>query len=505
MSSSPPDEVGSTSITATTTDPDDAMAPHRSRVTWRAIAVSACAAVLLHLPALFRTAALNSDEATIATVARMMRHGAGLYAGTVDRKPPGAFVLYRLLEPAFGSWTLAAARWFALVAIIAAAWTIALEARRRWPAVSPLAVALLFIVAFALLPAEDSRAVGFELLATLPAVGAFVLGARGRTVLAGIALGLAALFKQPMLLGALPLTAQCLGFAAPWSRRVLRLAIAGLACAATIAAGLAPFGFHEAFSWFAGNGDNYLGGTRLSTVIVVGLEQVGTIVALTAGIMIFAALAWGRRRLPMDLAVWVISGAFATAIGLRFVLHYFNQLLPALVLAAAPALVGRQIFRRRWPRLAVVCLAGAATFSMITVLSPDTFHDLPNVDRVAAAIRERTSPGDKVFVWGQAPEIYWLSRRDPATRYPHVGFVTGITPKRPGVPAYVLSMPGAAANLLADLQANHPAIIVDAAIASVRGGDRYPLATSPIEQFVHSHYCATDVIDGMTLLTPCTK
>jgi hypothetical protein len=485
--------------------PEPAVAPSAKRVSRRDVVVTAVAALVLHLPALIRKAALNSDEATVATVARMMRHGAHLYTTTVDRKPPGAFVLYRLLEPLAGTWTLAAARWVALAAIVVAAWIIALEARRRWPAVAPLPVALLFIVAFALLPAEDSRAVGFELLATLPAVGAFVLGARKRTLLAGVALGISALFKQPMLLGALPLAVQCLGVAAPWSRRLLRLAVAGAATAATIVAGLAPFGLHDALSWFAGNGDNYLGGTNLGSVIAIGLEQLGTIVALTAGILVLAALAWGRRRLPMDLAVWVIASVAATAIGLRFVLHYFNQLLPALVLVAAPALVNWQIWRRPWPRFAAVCLAGAATFSMSTVLIADRFHDLPNVDAVAAAVRSRTTPSDRVFVWGQAPEIYWLSGRDPATRYPHVGFVTGITPKRPGVPAYVLSMPAAAGNLLADLTANHPALIVDAAITSVRGGDRYPLATSPIAAFVNAGYCKVDVINDMTLLAPCAN
>ena len=140
----------------------------------RDIAITAVVAVVLHLPSLIRKSALNSDEATMATVARMMRHGARLYTGAVDRKPPGAFLVYRLLEPIFGMWSLTAARWFALAAIVAAAWIIALEARRRWPQVVPLAVALLFVVAFAALPAEDSRAVGFELLAILPMVAAFV-------------------------------------------------------------------------------------------------------------------------------------------------------------------------------------------------------------------------------------------------------------------------------------------------------------------------------------------
>ena len=490
-------------------------APSR-QLTLRNISITVAVAVGLHLPALVRKAALNSDEATIATVARMMRHGAGLYAGAVDRKPPGAFTLYRLIEPLFGDWSLTAGRWIALAATIVAMWILGFEARRRWPGVAPVAVAVLGIVAFSVLPAEDSRAVGFELLATLPAVAAFVLGARRRYVLAGCMLGVAALFKQPMLLGALPLAVQCLlpvgGVSTRWPRRVLLLAGAGVVTAATVLMGLAPFGLSNALSWYAGSGDKYLSGTRLTTVTIITLEQIGSILGLTMGLLILATVIWGRRRIPLDLAVWIIASLIATAIGLRFILHYFNQLIPSLVLLAAPALTAATFARgaaliptrAKVARFGLVWMIGAALFSMATLLLPTVFHDLPNVDRVVRAIDAHTSPGQKIFVWGQAPEIYWTSDRDPATRYPHIGFITGVTPKRPGVPAYLLAQPGAAEKLLSDLEKAHPALIIDAAIASVRGGDRYPLATSPIAAYVAANYCEIDVVDGIRLLSPCT-
>lgn len=488
------------------------------QLTRRNVAITVGVAVVAHFPALIRKAALNSDEATIATIARMMRHGQELYTGAVDRKPPGAFTLYRLIEPLFGAWSLTAGRWIALAATVTAMWVLGFEARRRWPGVAPAAVAVLGIVAFSVLPAEDSRAVGFELLATLPAVGAFVLGARRRFVLAALLLGIAGLFKQPMLLGALPMAVQCLtvpvgALAVSWSRRIARLVLAGATTATTVVAGLAPFGLRNALSWFAGTGDKYLSGTRLSTVTIIALEQVGSLLGLTMGLFILAAVFWGRRRISMDLAVWIIASVIASAIGLRFVLHYFNQLIPALVLLAAPALTaatfakGAAIVpaRAKVARLGLVWMAGAAVFSMVTVLAPTVFHDIPDVADVVSAIDARTQPGDKIFVWGQAPEIYWSSDRDPATRYPHVGFITGVTPKRPGVPAYVLAQPGAAEKLLDDLEKNHPVLIVDAAIASVRGGNRYPLATSPIAAFVAANYCEVDVIDGIRLLSPCAS
>ncbi len=229
---------------------------------------------------------------------------------------------------------------------------------------------------------------------------------------------------------------------------------------------------------------------------------------LGSGLLVLAVLGLRARRPRADLIVWLIASAIAISIGFRFILHYFLQILPPLVLVAAPvfsAPVARSWSALRgWTRFAFVALAAAATYSYVTVVFPERFHTLPNVDGIVAEVRARTEPGDKIFVWGQAPEIYWLSERNPATRYPHVGFITGITPKRTLVPAYAQAQPGAADNLLADLVANPPAVIVDAAIASVRHGDRYPLdETSPIFEFVSAGYCETVVVDGMRLLEPC--
>ena len=65
------------------TEPETAHVTRRPHA--RDIAITAVVAVVLHLPSLIRKTALNSDEATMATVARMMRHGARLYTGAVDR------------------------------------------------------------------------------------------------------------------------------------------------------------------------------------------------------------------------------------------------------------------------------------------------------------------------------------------------------------------------------------------------------------------------------------
>src|SRR3954471_6663499 len=93
-------------------------------LTPRNVAITAVVAFVLNAPALFRKSVLNADEATIAVIARMVRHGATLYTSADDRKPPAAFTLYRVLEPAFGTWTLPAGRWVVLIATVVAMWLL---------------------------------------------------------------------------------------------------------------------------------------------------------------------------------------------------------------------------------------------------------------------------------------------------------------------------------------------------------------------------------------------
>ena len=47
--------------------------------------------------------------------------------------------------------------------------------------------------------------------------------------------------------------------------------------------------------------------------------------------------------------------------------------------------------------------------------------------QVALRVRAATDQDDTVFIWGDLPEVYWASGREPATRLIHTGFVTGNT------------------------------------------------------------------------------
>jgi hypothetical protein len=76
---------------------------------------------------------------------------------------------------------------------------------------------------------------------------------------------------------------------------------------------------------------------------------------------------------------------------------------------------------------------------------------------------ERSSPDDRIFVWGQAPRIYLDAERHPASRYiatfPLTGYIFG--GPVPGLDTRGRILPEAWENLAKDFKDHPPAYIVD--------------------------------------------
>jgi hypothetical protein len=93
-------------------------------------------------------------------------------------------------------------------------------------------------------------------------------------------------------------------------------------------------------------------------------------------------------------------------------------------------------------------------------------------------LRAHAAPGDRLFVWGQAPRIYLDARLRPASRYiatfPLTGFIFG--PPLPGVETRNRIVPGSWDNLGKDLDAHPPAFIVD---TEADPDARYPSGAFP--------------------------
>ncbi|MCA1691000.1 MAG: hypothetical protein LC733_01940 [Actinobacteria bacterium] len=215
-------------------------------------------------------------------------------------------------------------------------------------------------------------------------------------------------------------------------------------------------------------------------------------------VLIWCCVVAGRRgKVDWDLWLWLAGGAVAVLAGFRFFGHYYLQLVPPLALIAA---CGLPATRRAWRWAAaggvLVPVLGMWLFSFFP---PNARGIIPYRD-VADRTRALTVSSDRIFVWGEYPEIYWAANREPATRFIHTGFLTG---NSGGRDANLVrpsdGLPGGWRLLAADLAANPPDLIVDTSRASIRKSDRHPLEETFLWEDVVRDYQLVEVVDGVRL------
>jgi hypothetical protein len=97
-------------------------------------------------------------------------------------------------------------------------------------------------------------------------------------------------------------------------------------------------------------------------------------------------------------------------------------------------------------------------------------------------IKALTVPDDPIFVWGFNPQIYAFTDRRPASRYLYCSFPTGLVPwtnTALEVDTRYAIVPGALENLIADLAATEPKVVMDYAITPGREFGKYPVSDFP--------------------------
>jgi hypothetical protein len=207
--------------------------------------------------------------------------------------------------------------------------------------------------------------------------------------------------------------------------------------------------------------------------------------------------------------LWLVTSAVAVKTGGRFFGHYFLLVLPPLCLLAAPS------FSRLWQKnrssraiLAVLCALPAVLFFVLATSGRSVAADLderePPYAEVAARIAKLTAPEERIFVWGNSPQLYVLARRPMGTRFSSCNFVTGESPGTPTETgrwdADSNQNPTTWQMLFADLERRRPALLVDAAAAGWNGYDKYPLARYPrLAAYVAEHYRPVGIRAGVVL------
>jgi hypothetical protein len=141
------------------------------------------------------------------------------------------------------------------------------------------------------------------------------------------------------------------------------------------------------------------------------------------------------RKIRIWLLGLVLASALATCPGFYFRTHYFLLTLPAMALLAGCTISGiAHILRQKtgtvkfsqWPAgVYVLVLVGTLIQygNVCSVLARVGGHALyggepfPEAEKMAAFIRDNSSPNARIAVLGSEPEVYFLAHRRSATGY----------------------------------------------------------------------------------------
>jgi len=132
------------------------------------------------------------------------------------------------------------------------------------------------------------------------------------------------------------------------------------------------------------------------------------------------------------------------------------------------------------------CCAGSLAYAREKI-DGRVAHDAA-VEMAAAYIARSTLPTDRIFVWGFSPWLYEYSHRRPAGRYVFSTFVTGFVPWFwSGLSRESARVaPHAMDDLIADLDTERPALVVDAGSVMI---SRPLRAYAPMAEWLHRNYC----------------
>ncbi|MVO86387.1 glycosyltransferase [Streptomyces sp. p1417] len=449
-----------------------------------ALALLACAT---RLPS-FTRPLWNPDEGFLAVQARLLADGGELYETVVDRKPPLVPWLYRAAFAVAGDQSLTSVRVLAIGAQLLTAVLLASLARRRWGDRAGRTAGVLYLLASVGLNPEDAQAATFEIF-MLPCTAAAMWSAdRRRWGPAGAAVACAFLAKQTggavlvpvvWLLWRSGAEGAGAGFAGGARHEGVRFAGGTRRVGVRFAAGA----WHEGVRFAAGVAGPVLAAALLTDpggfvfwtvtgsgayasftgselhVLSRGLANTALLGAACAGFLppVLRVLRVARTG-AADLWLWLGSSAGAVVLGFHFFGHYFLQLTPPLALLGTVAL---QILPgERTVRAVLTSACACSLFVSWGLLAPRT--DLAHAEHVAASVRGRTAPGDRVLVWGMHPETYWLADRTPASRYLTAGLLTNYSGGRDGPQVgEEYAVEGSWDVFRAELAARPPAIVVD--------------------------------------------
>jgi len=457
--------------------------------------------VAIRLPCLLHPQPID-DEAGYSVIANEIIDGGRPYIDAVDRKPPLLFWTYAAVFKVAGEYNWLALHMLSLIWTLATMAGLYVIAKQLFDRETGL-IAALFYSVFQPWVSFKNLAFNGEMVMNLAIVWAWAIALRHSSsrlrpelFLAGLLLCAGFLLKQPAAIAAVPLGIYLLlpSYRASSSlTRTNSIIQAAMLTAGFFAAlGLVTIVLwrqgilHEAFYWTIADHDvphvfwgRGIANTRTFLGVCLPLV-IGAILACRDKGEIWAGKTAERTALLGLLA----ASAIGAAAGARFYPHYYVQLIPPLTLLAAPyyaRLWSRRMQPPKWFLRPGVTYAWLA----LTIIVFSIKHWTGLASRRAPSQAGRylfahSDPADRIFVWGQSPDIYLDAHRRPACRYittfPLTGYVFG--GPIPGFDTRSRILPGAWTILEQDFARHPPTYIVD--VQPDPKSAHYPVKNFPI-------------------------
>jgi len=465
--------------------------------------------LLAHAPAFFHRL-LDGDEAIYGSIAALMNTGGALYdSGGVDNKPPGIYWSYALTFRVFGNYQMTAVHAIGLLAMAATCVVIFFLVRR----LANARIGMLAALFYGLLTAAGNPrllASNTEIFMMLPLTASVLFMFRREWLWSGLLLVAAGAFRQSAAIN-LILVAVGLWWLEPPGRRLRAAGLFAGGLAAGLAGGAALIALTGSLSGFWRWTIETLTGYASTnwTPGLVWFRAKDSILpfVIDMAVLWIAAIALATRWRSIDVtrrlvAVWLAVAMAGSLAGGHLSWHYFIQAMGPLAVLAALAF--EHFHLRRIVAAAAVAgivIPAVAWWAFDLTADPLTYDNRPPVPQhqaVSDYIAAHTSPGDRVFVWGDWPALYIESDRKMSSRFP--GFLRGFARGSGLAPNNWDTAPDVWPLLQSDLKANPPALIVDTAAAGWSDFSMYPMSNYPVlASLVASNYHEVATVDGVVI------
>ncbi|PYI89405.1 MAG: hypothetical protein DMF03_07695 [Verrucomicrobia bacterium] len=399
---------------------------------------------------------LERDEGEYAYAGQLMLQGIPPYKLAYNMKFPGTYAAYAVIMSIFGQ-TITGIHLGLLLVNAATIALIFFLGRRLGNSTAGIAAATSYAV-LSVSPAVLGLAAHATNFVMVPVLGGTLLilklseleqHAFGRAFATGLLFGIGMLMKQPavlfVLFGAIYLICKD-------SHRAYKLKRIFLRSLIFSAGVILPFGATCLLLWYAGVFDKFWFWTieyarqyasviplnRAPRIFFQSAQEVigaGWTLWVLAGVGIVSGL-WDQRTRASTIFLlsFLLFSALALCPGFYFREHYFILVLPAVSLLVSVAIINLSDLmaaRRIVVRFVPFLLLGTA-LALPILWDKRFFFEASPVEacrmsygpnpfaesvRIAAYLREHSSPDDTIAILGSEPEIYFYSQRHSATGY----------------------------------------------------------------------------------------